>query len=66
MPPVVIMFVILENPYEDALGKTNLPTDIYIGVFDPEAENVGFADKYELECVRKYLWKEGFMINPVS
>ena len=52
-----------ENPYEDALGKRNLPSDVYIGIEDPEAEACGFADKYEVEAVRKYLWKNGFVLR---
>ena len=47
-----------ENPYEDALGGIKmLSAASYIGVYGPEAENCGLADKYEIEACRHYLWK---------
>ena len=39
---------VAEHPYEDALGKRNLPPDVNIGIEDPEAEQCGFVDKYEV------------------
>ena len=44
----------------------NLPPATYIGVYDPEAENCGFADKYEIEACRRYLWNHNMTINPVG
>ena len=38
----------------------------YIGVYDPEAENCGLADKYKIEAYCHYLWKFDMTINLVS
>ena len=62
---ILINPFISEHPYEDALGKRNLPPDVYTSIEDPEAEACGFADKYEVEAVRKYLWKHGFVLKLV-
>ena len=61
-----LMIWVAEHPYADALGKKNLTSDVYIGIEDPEAERGGFADKYEVEYIQKYLWKNGFVLKPVS
>ena len=56
-----------ENPYEEALGGVrNLPPASYIGVYDPEAENCGLADKYETEASCHYLWNHNMTIKPVG
>ena len=56
-----------ENPCQEALGGIkNLSPGSYIGVYDPEAENCGLADKYEIEACCCYLWNHNMTIKPVG
>ena len=61
------MCTFAENPHEEALGgvKNLLPAS-YIGVYDPEAENCGLADKYEIEACHRYLWNHNMTIKLVG
>ena len=38
----------------------------YKGIIDKEGNKLGITSKYQLECTRAYLLKEGYTVSDVS
>ena len=43
-----------------------LPPATYIGAYNCEVENLGLADRYEVEVCRRYVWKYDMTLKLVS
>lgn len=57
---------IADSPYSHCLTEKELKDRAkFKGVPDGEAARLGLKDKYELECVRQFLWKKKMSIMPV-
>ena len=56
-----------DNPYigkHDAEVLENM--EHYKGIIDKEGNKLGITSKYQLECTRTYLFKEGYTVSDVS